>query len=169
MPSHCVPSSLQKSTNKPGSSPAEQQRGCGALLCPPCARVVLVAREAGFPWHQKPPGPLSVRFVKRRVCECRGTRQEISSRCFFIACPEHTGDVSGTGRSPTVIGGSLVLGEGFEVVYEMMLTLWKERQVPSLTLTQHKSRVTVAKSHYEIGEIESRFQPSLAPLKQCCV
>lgn len=68
----------------------------------------------------------------------------------------------------TVLRSFTVVVWGVEAVYEIMWTLWKERQVPSLTLTQHKSRAALAKAHYAAGEIESRFQPSLTP-KQCFV
>lgn len=82
MPSHCVPFSWQKSTNKPGCSPAEQRRGCGAQLCPACARVAPGVREAGFPWHQKPPAPLSVFCGAPGVWGQRHNRS--SALCFSL-------------------------------------------------------------------------------------
>lgn len=58
---------------------------------------------------------------------------------------------------------------GAEVIYEMKLTLRRDRKVPSLTLIQHKSKVTSAKAHYEISETESRPKPSMTLSKQCIV
>lgn len=68
----------------------------------------------------------------------------------------------------TVIGSCSAVVLGVEVIYEMMLTPWRDRKVPSLTLIQHKSRASPAKARYEIGETESEFQPSMTPLNVLC-